>query len=240
MYRDRSDFMSLRQQLTHLVLDSTNRPDAQLESHLGSIKAFDAHILAKDLRRRRPRRILEIGSFLGLSTRWILDVVSPWGGTVVSIDPNIQHWSFPDPAAIRSIFLAPHADRYQWKCGFFGSPKRLQQTLALHPGIPPIDGSSPMEPFDAVFIDGDHGYEAVADDFREACRLLRSDGCVYFHDVISHAEVMRLMRELASRGECRVRIPGRWIDRLGRLLANKGLDGIGIVDRCGVVKRTSA
>jgi predicted O-methyltransferase YrrM len=236
MYRDRQVFLSLRQQLSELAFEFTKHPDARIESHLGSIKTFDAHFLARDLRRLQPRRILEIGSYLGLSARWMLEVSTPWGGKVVSIDPNIQHWSFTDPAAIRSKFLSAFTGRYQWLHGFFGSPARLRKILESHADIPSIDGSAPLEPFDAVFIDGDHAYEAVADDFRESRKLLRSGGAAYFHDVISHSEVTRLMNELSSDGSMRVRIPGRWIDRLGRLLMKKGLDGVGMVDRCGMVK----
>jgi predicted O-methyltransferase YrrM len=235
MYHDRRAFLALRRQLRELASECTGRPEAGMEACLGSIKSFDAHLLAKELRRRRPSRILEIGSFLGLSARWMLEVCSPWGGTVLSIDPNIPHWSFSDPAAIRAQFLSAFPQRHQWLRGFFGSPSRLQGILALHPGIPSIDGSSSMEPFDAVFIDGDHGYDAVADDFREARRLLRADGTAYFHDVISHPEVTRLLDELGRDQAMRVRIPGRWIDRLGRLLVRKGLDGVGVVERCGTV-----
>lgn len=45
-----------------------------------------------------------------------------------------------------------------------------------------------VAPFDLLFIDGDHQYEAVRRDFTDYSSLVRSKGVVAFHDAIRHAE----------------------------------------------------
>lgn len=63
----------------------------------GSLKPTDALILANVMRQSNPESILEIGSFLGLSTSWLLKVSSVWQAKVTAIDPNIPHRIFSDP-----------------------------------------------------------------------------------------------------------------------------------------------
>ena len=69
-------------------------PDELNHAIWGSLKMFDAMVLAECLRAARPKTILEVGSFLGFSTRWILEIASEWRGKVISIDPGIRHRVF--------------------------------------------------------------------------------------------------------------------------------------------------
>jgi len=54
------------------------------------------------------------------------------------------------------------------------------------------------EPVDFLFVDGDHTYEGVKDDFETYSRLVAEDGVVAFHDIIPHADTRRECRERIS------------------------------------------
>ncbi len=49
------------------------------------------------------------------------------------------------------------------------------------------------EPFDFIFIDGDHCEEAVLSNFAVALKLLRPPGCIAFHDAITWPDVQRAL-----------------------------------------------
>ncbi|MCX2819654.1 class I SAM-dependent methyltransferase [Haladaptatus sp. F3-133] len=51
------------------------------------------------------------------------------------------------------------------------------------------------EPVDFLFIDGDHTYEGVKDDFGRYRKLAADDAVVAFHDIVPHAETRRGCRE---------------------------------------------
>jgi predicted O-methyltransferase YrrM len=44
-------------------------------------------------------------------------------------------------------------------------------------------------PVDLIFIDGDHSYEGVKQDFEIYAPLVRSDGLIAFHDILEHTRV---------------------------------------------------
>ena len=72
-------YVRLKDELVRTVLaDDNPYPEGvrTVHAHEGSIKPMDALLLAELLRRNRPRRILEIGSYLGFSTRWLLEVTA--------------------------------------------------------------------------------------------------------------------------------------------------------------------
>ena len=58
-------------------------------------------------------------------------------------------------------------------------------------------------PVDFLFIDGDHSYEGVKQDFEMYSPLVRPGGIVAFHDILAHEEVGifvdRLWHELTAR-----------------------------------------
>jgi len=51
------------------------------------------------------------------------------------------------------------------------------------------------EPVDFLFIDGDHTYEGVKDDFERYRQLAADDAVVAFHDIVPHAETRRECKE---------------------------------------------
>ncbi len=105
----------------------------------------------------RPRSVLEIGCFRGVSTEvWLLHCAS-----VIAVDP------WPD-TAVRRDFVA--------RCGHY---PQLEMIEGASPGALTalVDRR-----FDLCYIDGDHSYEAVMLDIA-ACRpLVRPGGYLGGHD----------------------------------------------------------
>ncbi|MDQ6623532.1 MAG: class I SAM-dependent methyltransferase [Verrucomicrobiota bacterium] len=212
------------------------------EAFSGKMNFPDAYVLARLLRRYRPTRILEVGSFVGFSTRWILETATAWGGSVTSVDPNIRHRSFDAPGEVlkrlNERFLP---DRLDVVHGFFGTPgdvyhdyeqhepKRsrefVDQLVASRERI----GEDWERRFEFIFIDGDHTYEAVTENFRIARHLLAAGGCIAFHDAISWPGVNQALREIAQayRGKAETRIFGKLDHALFQGMLRKHTDGIG-------------
>lgn len=102
---------------------------------------------------RLHHRIVEVGSYLGRSTRALADNLPP-GGVVFAFDSWHGPWEIDMPTEVRS--------------GLFG---RFCENLADHivcGRVVPIKGDHRLPPFglhpDMVFIDGDHSLPYVAQD----------------------------------------------------------------------------
>lgn len=70
-----------------------------------------------------------------------------------------------------------------------------------------------LEPCDAVFIDGDHGLEAVRHDTALARSVLRPGGVIVWHDAGNPAtpDVLAVLHELRSAGRDVRRVAGSWV-----------------------------
>jgi len=200
-----------------------NRKDLFREARSGSIKPTDAFIVAKLLCRHKPGRILEIGSFLGISTRCLLDVSASWNAHVTAVDPNIRHRIFEEPNRyVKKLTSHHNKDRLEIVTAFFGEP------VQKSPGAIPVIDASWGRTFDLVFIDGDHSYQAVAENFRLALTMLASGGVILFHDALSWPDVNRFLEELKTEFKDRatVSILGN-SDRKFLSYIGRSNDGIG-------------
>ena len=211
-----------------LLKKDTSRPLAELLLHArcGSVKPTDALILARLLNRHRPNAILEVGSFLGISTRFILDVSSPWGAKVVAVDPNIPHRIFDRPREYVERLNANNIpQRLEIVSAFFGNP--VGEFTA---GVEVVD-SGLGRTFDLIFIDGDHSYEAVMLNFKLAVKMLNKGGVIVFHDAISWEGVERALKEIDVEfsGKATVKVYGKFHRKLLKLIGRAN-DGIGVFE----------
>jgi predicted O-methyltransferase YrrM len=76
------------------------------------------------------------------------------------------------------------------------SPETKQRVMSI------LDG----EPLDYVFVDADHTYEGVRQDFETYATLVRSGGMIAFHDIVTHqqntqSEVERFWNQIKMRYE---------------------------------------
>lgn len=134
--------------------------------------------------------ILEIGSRYG-DTLVELAHAMPVKGKVVAVDlPGIQPWGYPDS----ENHLRENMRRLESE----GYAAELIIGDSTHPDIRNKVWS--LGTFDLVFIDGDHRYEGVLQDWSNYGQLGKM---VVFHDIVRHAggaknapQVWRLWEEL--------------------------------------------
>ena len=126
------------------------------------------------VKEHQPRTILEIGTANGGMT-WALGRVAHPDATIVTVD----------------------TDEYHRERNFRSGDGRFAHGL---PGqtIKQIKGDShevttaaligTFAPFDLAFIDGDHTYEGVTQDWEWYGPMVAPNGLVCFHDICEHAE----------------------------------------------------
>jgi predicted O-methyltransferase YrrM len=151
----------------------------------GSLKLFDAMVLAEQLQEAKPRTILEVGAFLGFSSRWILEVSRPWGAKVISVDPGVRHRMFDNVqqhllafnrafveqgalTVVRAFFALPPSNLACFLHDYTVYEPKLDARTArrLLESVPTL--AELTEPCDFYFIDGDHTYDATKA-FTEKC-----------------------------------------------------------------------
>lgn len=140
----------------------------------------------------RAVRVLEIGSWIGFSTlTWAqaLDERVPHKGSILCVDPWASYWS---PAEIQAGGVMATMDfmarsdlsynLFRHNLTFAPPGVRIDHVRGRSEDVLPYfaDGA-----FDLVFIDGDHRYAAVANELREADRLL-ADGGLLCGDDLEH------------------------------------------------------
>lgn len=175
----------------------------------GSIKFADCFVVQKLLARKKPQTCLEIGSFLGFSTRWLLESSREWNMLITAVDPNMRHRIFDNPRwMVEGLNAVHYLDRLEIVTGFFGAhglwssdyevyePKRSREWVAqLLSDRREIDGSWDRT-FDCIYIDADHSYGAVMDGFCHALKLLNPGGMMLFHDALTWKGVNQALNEV--------------------------------------------
>jgi predicted O-methyltransferase YrrM len=136
----------------------------------------------------RGKRVLEIGSYCGLSTVYLARTAA----SVTAVD------YFDGRGTGEPNDTYPH---------FLAAMQRhgvADKVTTRHP-----DDDSPLPEYDLVFIDGAHDYESVCKDIEKAKRVLAADGTIAFHDYREYPGatdgrwdegVTRAVRELVANG----------------------------------------
>jgi predicted O-methyltransferase YrrM len=150
--------------------------------------------LGEILVERRPERALEIGTARGGTLLFLTRLASP-NATIVSVD--LPDGKFGGYSARRGWFyqrFARRSQRLHLLQGDSHSDDMLSRVKSAFGG----------QPLDYLFIDGDHSYEGVKQDFELYAPLVRNGGVIALHDVAEHApemecEVSRLWNQIKSR-----------------------------------------
>jgi predicted O-methyltransferase YrrM len=154
------------------------------------------NLLAR-VRELNPARICEIGSYAG-GTLALFAQVAPPDARLLSLDIqylNERDWAFREFARPGQTVSTFQADSHQ------------NETLAW---VREWLGGAPL---DFLFIDGDHSFAGVAQDFAMYAPLVRAGGLVAFHDIVMDnrtrhgtstggdvGEVPRFWGELKAKG----------------------------------------
>jgi predicted O-methyltransferase YrrM len=238
-------YKKIKGELMNLVVhDHSSYDVAERVRHAidGSIKIVDALILNRLLSTCKPVSILEVGSFLGFSTRWLLEVSRDWHAMVTAVDPNIRHRVYDSPRRfverLNAVFLP---DRLEIISGFFGDytddiyydyehykPKKERMFVNKLIREREQINSGWQKKYDFIFIDGDHSYKSVMNNFELSLALLKPGGCIAFHDALSWEGVNRALKELRIDyyHKAEVKIMGKLLRRISNPFFH--CDGIGL------------
>ena len=182
-------------------------PYASIDGWLTVDEAIALYELARDLPDEGPRAV-EIGSWQGKSTvclaRGLAGKVDP---RLVCIDP------FDASGDDQSTGM------YGARADGLGGPLRrafehnldaagVRGLVDVRQGYSHELAAAVDGPFDLLFLDGDHGYEAVRRDFDDWAPKLRPGGVLAMHDV-RHAVHEGPRRVVAERVEA----DAQWVDR---------------------------
>ncbi len=143
----------------------------------------------------KPSRIMEIGTAKGATLLCWCRIAS---SQVISVDlPGGIHGG-GYPAVKQSFYREFIADRPGVRLDLFQEDSHSHSTRQM---VEEVLGS---EKLDVLFIDGDHTYAGVKQDFELWAPLVKAGGRVIFHDILPHkdvagCEVDRLWRELKTR-----------------------------------------
>ena len=177
----------------------------------GALKLADAIYLHERVQAARPQRILEVGSFLGFSTRWLLEASSGLAAEIVSVDPGLRHRKFDQPRLHLRQFCEPFQSRLNIVDAFLCEKNEgafmhdyITYEPRLHPrdalarmdGVPVLD--APFGTFDFAFIDGDHSFDATYANVLLVSRMMPGGGVIVVHDAFSHAGVAPALRSVCS------------------------------------------
>lgn len=165
---------------------------------------------------QRPRTVLEIGTCHG-GTLYLWCQAAHPEGTLVGIDLPEGEFGGGYHSS-RTRFYAQFAQPGQ-RLHLLRADSHAPQTADQ---VRTLTGANPV---DFLFIDGDHTYEGVKQDFLNYSPMLAEGGTIAFHDILKREdqpriEVWKLWLELKRQHECH-----EWVDTLpgGRPI------GIGVI-----------
>lgn len=188
-------------------IDMSNPLEIELphEDEYGTMDPFGRDLLLRVARDLQPRRILEVGTFHGLTTRR-LAVAAP-EALILTIDlpPNTTPALASDLAFVDhdhvGAFFANHevSDRITQVRADSASVEARDAALAWLDASSPLD--EPLGCFDLILIDGAHDYESTHDTFMNlVLPTMASTAVVFFDDyarMASHTGVTHCVLELA-------------------------------------------
>jgi len=124
-----------------------------------------------------PKKVLEIGTFQG-GTLCILARLSAPRATIISIDlPGGEFGG--GQSKVRSLLYHTFGKSFQ-RMHLIRGDSHSEEVAARVRRI--------TQSLDVLFIDGDHTYEGVEQDFLSYSPLVRRGGIVAFHDIAEHPE----------------------------------------------------
>lgn len=149
------------------------------------------------LSERPPRSIVELGTAYG-GTLFLFARIAMPDATIVTVDMPAGPFGGGYPRTHTPLFKSFARDKQRIRLirGDSHSPDTLR-------AVREIVGTT----VDLLFIDADHTYEGVRNDFETYSPLVRSSGLIAFHDIVDGPPeavggVPRLWKELRERVPC--------------------------------------
>jgi len=253
-----------RASAVNLYASDLHRPEDVLVHALdGSLKLFDALYLRELLNALRPQSILEVGSYLGFSTRWVLESSRDWGPDLTSVDPGVRHRIFDQPRRHFEEFTKPDAGRIRRIDAYFSRRNEgallhdyfvheptlgREDALGIVRSLPTL--TAPFGVFDFVMLDGDHSYRAVLESIALATSMMPSGGCIVVGGAAHWPDVLAAIRALESARSnpqllatplvSLVASPGEGLRQWASSYHHRGIDPSLLSDGLAVIRVTPA
>lgn len=160
-------------------------------------KICELNMLQEFLDGTRIEKVLEIGTFYGGTALLWAKMVEPYNGKVYCVEAQFD-WVIVPPYTNRVDFIK-HANGnsrdLQLKKFDVLRYNQVYKGTQWEKYIVELEGSSHDPEFksevkntvgkvDILFIDGDHSYEGVKDDFYSYAPLVKSNGYIILHDIL--------------------------------------------------------
>ena len=146
----------------------------------GWLTIKEAEVLYSLVVSEKCKTIVELGSWKGRSTSWLMAAASRVEGTVYAIDHfkgSAEHKASPDLPNLRSDFDA-NIRRVKMRLGLPDSCLSVMATDSLLASLHFGD-----ETVDLIFIDASHEYEAVRADLMAWMPKIKQGGIIAMHDI---------------------------------------------------------
>jgi cephalosporin hydroxylase len=145
----------------------------------------ELHALATFVAGLRPRHVLEIGTAYGGTFSVWCNLAS---GTPISLDLPWQPDTHERDLGVRPEHVALRSQRFlQW------NPRAVEIVGDSHDpaSLDRVREALEGEPLDFLFIDGDHRFDGVRQDWEMYSPLVRPGGWVAFHDILDTPNTRR-------------------------------------------------
>lgn len=160
-----------------------------------SIKQSDFLVIAQEMKTRKPNRILEIGTFVGVSTFLISSILND-EQEIYSIDPNLPLADEVEAVSDKKGFISKSirtldaaretknrhfADRnINFLEGCLNYDSSYSGANGFHKFLPDLLNAGIK--FDLIFIDGLHYADVVLSDLDASAEMLSNNGVILLHD----------------------------------------------------------
>src|SRR5438552_5861263 len=168
------------------------------------IHSDEAKQIIDIIEKKKPDLILEIGTFIGLSTA-VIALASAATSTVVCVDPNLpvdifskkfnyhesrgsleflrnmlEHFGISQKVILIDGYFSCLSSSYRERFIALGGDREVSERRKID-----IVGEKVgrFAPYDLVFIDGDHSEESVYSDLSLVHRYFSEDGIIILHDL---------------------------------------------------------
>jgi cephalosporin hydroxylase len=161
----------------------------------GWFNEINAVAIFQILAELKPMRVVEIGSYMGRSTVFFACSLLTLGagGRVTAIDPHSGDRQHREGFGMSEI---PSFDMFRTHIELAGVEEIVDPIVATSSEA----AREWTEPFQFLFVDGWHGYDAVLADGREWAAKLDEGGVVVFDDALQYDEVRQAINDLDSEG----------------------------------------
>ena len=161
-----------------------------IQTHMSTRELNTLYDLASEL--PEGAKVLEIGSYLGASSCYLSTALSPKGGHLFCVD-TWENQTMPEGE--RDTFLEFKKNTSEVSTYIHPVRKNSQNLCKTDIQLP----------LDMVFIDGDHSYAGVKNDYEKMIEWIRGGGILAFHDCVHFAGVSKVIGEALASGSWQIK-----------------------------------